>query len=125
MTSLGGPEEGSFGRLASSVGSLKLAHPVMLASGIMGTSASSLIRMAKAGACAVVTKSLGIEERDGYPNPTVIEVNGGLLNAIGLSNPSVNGFIPELNILKQTGITTIVSIFGSLLVDKIRATLTM
>ena len=57
--------------LDSSVGSIKLENPSMLASGILGETAESMMRAMKNGAGGVVTKSIGLEPRDGYLNPTV------------------------------------------------------
>ena len=69
------------------VAGLELRSPTALASGILGYSAESMQRIAKAGAGAVVTKSVGVEPRAGYPNPTVVQASAGLINAMGLPNP--------------------------------------
>jgi dihydroorotate dehydrogenase (NAD+) catalytic subunit len=66
----------------------------------------------EAGAGAVVTKSLGLKPRSGYSNPTVVQVDCGLLNAMGLPNPGINYFREELIELKNARIPTIVSIYG-------------
>ena len=91
---------------------LKLRNPTILASGIMGESAGSLIRIAKSGAGAVVTKSIGLEARSGYPNPTVVEVECGILNSMGLPNPGIEEFGREIEELKEIDIPVIGSIFG-------------
>lgn len=83
-------------RLATEIAGLKLANPVMLASGILGLSPLSLRRVVDAGAGAVVTKSVGSKPREGYLNPTVVQVECGLLNALGLPNPGVNYFSEEI-----------------------------
>lgn len=77
---------------------LHLSSPLVLASGIWGTSAALLGRAARAGCGAVTTKSAGPEPRRGHVNPTCIDWGGGLLNAIGLPNP---GAEHELDILRQ------------------------
>jgi dihydroorotate dehydrogenase (NAD+) catalytic subunit len=99
-------------RLATEIAGLKLANPTMLASGILGYTGLSLKSVIEAGAGAVVTKSLGLEPRTGYPNPTVIQVDCGLLNAMGLPNPGISHFKEEMKELKNTGAPTIVSIYG-------------
>jgi dihydroorotate dehydrogenase (NAD+) catalytic subunit len=99
-------------RLATEIAGLKLANPTMLASGILGYTGLSLKSMIEAGAGAVVTKSLGMEPRTGYPNPTVVQVDCGLLNAMGLPNPGISHFKEEIKELKNTGAPTIVSIYG-------------
>ncbi len=92
---------------------LKLANPTVLASGILGYSGDSLGRVAKAGAGAVVTKSVGIEARPGYPNPTVVQVEAGLINAMGLPNPGINDFAEEISYAKTLlKVPLIVSVFG-------------
>jgi dihydroorotate dehydrogenase (NAD+) catalytic subunit len=95
------------------VGGIELEHPIMLASGIMGMSASSLIRIAHSGASAVVTKSVGLEPREGYPNPSFVSLDVGFLNAMGLPNPSVSVFSEEINSVREEGIVVIASIYGS------------
>ena len=71
-------------------------------------------RVADAGCGAIVTKSIGLEPRKGYPNPTVVELgNGNLLNAMGLPNPGCQEFLKELHELKKKiKIPIITSIFG-------------
>jgi len=99
-------------RLATEIAGLKLANPTMLASGILGYTGLSLKSIIEAGAGAVVTKSMGLEPRTGYPNPTVVQTDCGLLNAMGLPNPGISHFKEEMNELKNTGVPTILSIYG-------------
>ena len=99
-------------RLATEIAGLKLANPTMLASGILGYTGLSLKSVIEAGAGAVVTKSMGSEPRTGYPNPTVVQTDCGLLNAMGLPNPGISHFSEEMKQLKSTGVPTIVSIYG-------------
>ena len=75
---------------------IKMKNPTILAAGIMGSTAASLNWVARSGAGAIVTKSFGMEANPGYPNPTTVEVTGGFINAIGLSNPGVESFKGEL-----------------------------
>lgn len=82
--------------LVTKIAGLKLANPTMLASGILGLSGSSLRRVIDAGAGAVVTKSVGIKPREGYSNPTVVQVECGLINALGLPNPGIHYFREEI-----------------------------
>lgn len=94
------------------IAGLGLRNPFILASGILGETGSSLLRVAQAGAGAVVTKSIGPEPREGYPNPTVVELETGIINAVGLSNPGIEAFIDEMRIAKQGDVPVIGSIFG-------------
>jgi len=79
----------------------------------MDEDAGSMKRIINCGAGAVVTKSIGLKPRDGYANPTVIELEHGILNAIGLSNPGIKNFENEIKTLKKSDITIFGSIFGS------------
>jgi dihydroorotate dehydrogenase (NAD+) catalytic subunit len=85
----------------------------MLAAGVLGLSGLTLKRAAESGAGAVVTKSVGSVAREGYPNPTVVSVRCGLLNAIGLSNPGIDEFLKEVSVAKEGGVPVVVSIYGS------------
>ncbi len=65
---------------------IELENPLMLAAGILGSHASSMNLVLDAGAGAVVSKSFSKEANEGYHNPTTVEVEGGIINAIGLSS---------------------------------------
>jgi dihydroorotate dehydrogenase (NAD+) catalytic subunit len=92
---------------------LELQNPTMLASGILGYSAESLSRVAKGGAGAVVSKSIGVEPRVGYANPTVVQVEVGLINAMGLPNPGIGEYVGEIKYSKTIlHVPLIVSVFG-------------
>ena len=99
--------------LSGKVGGLSLRNPIMLAAGILGTSGSSLKRAALAGAGCVVTKSIGIEPRDGHPGPTIVQVDCGFLNAMGLPNPGYREFQEEINLARLGGVPVVASIFGA------------
>jgi dihydroorotate dehydrogenase (NAD+) catalytic subunit len=92
---------------------LCLKNPTILAAGIMGTTGASLIRVAHEGAGAVVTKSIGPQPKDGHSNPSMVKLDQGYLNAMGLPNPSYEAFLPELEKAKdKAGVPVIASIFG-------------
>lgn len=91
---------------------VKLKNPTMLAAGVLGSTASSLNWAARSGAGAVVTKSFGLHPNKGYANPTTVEVTGGIINAIGLSNPGVDTFIGELEKIEKST-PTAASIYGA------------
>jgi dihydroorotate dehydrogenase (NAD+) catalytic subunit len=100
-------------RISIEIAGLKLENPTMLSSGILGLTGSSLKRVADAGAGAVTTKSVGLEPREGFPNPTVVQVESGLLNAIGLPNPGIHYFVRELGEFRdRIHVPIILSIFG-------------
>jgi dihydroorotate dehydrogenase (NAD+) catalytic subunit len=99
--------------LSGDVGGIWMDNPVMLAAGILGTTGASLKRAVLSGAGAVVTKSVGVAEREGHRGPAVVQVEGGLLNAMGLPNPSYRHFQEEIDIGRDGGAPVIASIFGS------------
>jgi len=101
-------------RLAIEIAGLRLSNPTMLAAGILGLSGASLLEVAKNGAGAVVTKSVGLKPRVGYANPTVVQVDCGLLNAMGLPNPGAKDFAEEIRELKRhrLKVPVIASVFG-------------
>ncbi|MEM2789466.1 MAG: dihydroorotate dehydrogenase [Candidatus Bathyarchaeia archaeon] len=98
--------------LRTRIAGLNMPNPTMLASGILGTTADILREVANAGAGAVVTKSVGLKPREGYPNPTVIQVECGFLNAVGLPNPGIHKFMEEIRSLNDLRVPLIVSVFG-------------
>jgi dihydroorotate dehydrogenase (NAD+) catalytic subunit len=99
--------------LSTSFAGLELTNPTILASGILGYSAQSLGRVAKGGAGAVVTKSVGTEPRVGYSNPTVVQADSGLINAMGLPNPGIDVYTEEIKFSKTIlRVPVIVSVFG-------------
>jgi len=89
-----------------------MKNPTMLAAGILGNTAASLNWAARSGAGAVVTKSFGLNPNKGYANPTTVEVTGGVINAIGLSNPGVDNFKVELEKLNKS-VPAIASLYGA------------
>jgi len=98
--------------LETDICKIKMKNPTMLAAGIMGNTAASLNWAARSGAGAVVTKSFSMEANPGYSNPTTVEVTGGFINAIGLSNPGVEALKDELNKLDGS-VPAVASIYGA------------
>jgi len=101
-------------RLAVDIAGLKLRNPTMLAAGILGLSGASLLEAIRNGAGAVVTKSLGSKPRTGYDNPTVIQLEYGILNAMGLPNPSISKYAEEIREIKRAKVDApvIASVYG-------------
>jgi dihydroorotate dehydrogenase (NAD+) catalytic subunit len=100
-------------RLNTNFTSLKLKNPTILASGILGYTTESLKSIVEGGAAAVITKSIGATPRTGYPNPTIVQTQHGLINAMGLPNPGINAYTKEIQHAKKTlPIPLIVSIYG-------------
>ena len=91
---------------------IKLPNPTILASGILGVSGEMLIRVSRAGAGAVVSKSFNRKGREGYRNPSFIEVQGGFLNALGIPNPGMEEMREEVEVASRQGVRVIASVFG-------------
>lgn len=64
-------------------------NPTVLASGIWGITASGWREVARGGAGAITTKSLWLREHKGHPNPTIIETDHWMLNAVGVPDAGV------------------------------------
>jgi dihydroorotate dehydrogenase (NAD+) catalytic subunit len=90
--------------------------PLVLASGIWGTTVSLLVRAAEAGCGAVTAKSCGPTPRAGHVNPSCLDWGHGLINAIGLANPGAAAEIELLRAARQQlrplGAPLIASIFA-------------
>lgn len=91
------------------LGGVALDNHLILAAGILGTTGSSLARMLSLGAGGVVTKSIGPYPRDGHAGPCLAILDDGILNSMGLPNPSEE-FVDEVAPLQKKPV--IVSIFG-------------
>jgi dihydroorotate dehydrogenase (NAD+) catalytic subunit len=75
---------------------LTFDNPVMLASGILDSTPGILKRMSETGAGALITKSISLHRRPGYPGPTTVEIAPGTwINAMGLPNPGLAEFLEE------------------------------
>jgi len=98
--------------LSVDIAGIRLRNPTMLASGFLDETGRSMLRVYQAGAGAVVTKSIGPQPRTGYPNPTIVELDVGMLNAIGLPNPGIEEFRDEVKVALDGGAVVIGSVFG-------------
>ncbi len=91
------------------IGGVRLKNHLLLAAGILGSTGASLARILRSGAGGVVTKSIGPRPMEGHPGPCLVVVDGGVVNAMGLPNPSAD-FINELTAVR--GEPVVVSVFG-------------
>jgi dihydroorotate dehydrogenase (NAD+) catalytic subunit len=73
--------------LSVEIAGVRLSNPLVLASGIWGTTPELLERAARAGAGAVTAKTCTPAPRRGHRNPTALDWGHGMLNALGLPNP--------------------------------------
>jgi dihydroorotate dehydrogenase (NAD+) catalytic subunit len=98
--------------LATTVAGVRFPNPLLLASGILNETGASMARAAREGAGGVVTKSMSLKPRAGHPGPNVVEVDGGLLNAMGLPGPGLDHFAREVEDAKRGGAVLVGSVFG-------------
>jgi len=99
---------------------IRLKNPTVLASGILGVSADLLKRVASNGAGAVTTKSIGPVEREGHNNPTVVEIDNGLYNAVGLPTPGYLNMVDEFRAWADIQVPVIASVYGSCVRDYVK-----
>ena len=99
--------------LSTNIGGIAMKNPVMVASGTFGYGPeyADLVDLNALG--AIVVKGICMEATTGNPPPRTVEVASGLINAIGLQNPGVDGFINTyIPFLKQYDVPVIVNIWG-------------
>jgi dihydroorotate dehydrogenase (NAD+) catalytic subunit len=100
--------------LSVQIGKLTLQNPVMVASGTFGYGVeyAQLLDLNQLG--AVVVKGIRLEPVRGNPTPRTVEVTSGLINAIGLQGPGVEGFKQKYwPFLKTLKVPTIINIWGT------------
>lgn len=99
--------------LEITIASIKLKHPIMNASGILGNTPGGIIKLVKLGFSAIVTKTITPKPREGYKPPIIFSLpTGGLINAIGLANPGKKAIRELVRVAKEFNIPIFVSIAG-------------
>ncbi len=100
------------------VGALRLANPIITASGTFGYGLefAHLVDLNQLG--GLVTKGLSLEPIEGAPAPRLCETPSGMLNAVGLQNVGVQAFVRDkLPLLRKYNTSIIVNVFGYCLED--------
>ena len=95
------------------IAGVEFKNPVMTASGTFGSGAeyAEFVDLNKLG--GVVTKGVANVPWPGNPTPRIAEVNGGMLNAIGLQNPGIDVFVKrDIPYLQQYDTNIIVNVCG-------------
>jgi dihydroorotate dehydrogenase (NAD+) catalytic subunit len=95
------------------IGKIRMRNPVMVASGTFGYGPeyADYLDLNKLG--ALVVKGVSVEPWEGNRTPRLIEVPGGLVNAIGLQNPGFDGFVSSyMPFLRGLETPVIVNIWG-------------
>ena len=103
--------------ITTKIAGIQFKNPTILASGILGEDAGSMQRIIECNAGGIVTKSIGLTAREGHPNPTVIELDCGILNAMGLPNPGIDNFKEEIYNLKKSKTPIIGSLYAATATD--------
>ena len=97
--------------LSVNVGALKLANPVLPASGTFSAEFANVIDLNRLG--AMVTKTVSRGYRPGNPPPRVSEVDAGMINSIGLPTKGLAYFLetqlPEYRQFKTPLVCSITS----------------
>ena len=102
--------------LSLQIGSLRLANPLIAASGCFGYGVEYADTVDLQSLGAVAVKGLFLAEREGHPPPRIVETPSGMLNAIGLQGIGVRRFIAEqLPELRRLRAVVIVNICGTTL----------
>ena len=95
------------------IAGVEFQNPVMVASGTFGSGEefSEFVDLNRLG--AVVTKGVANVPWPGTPTPRIAEVNGGMLNAIGLQNPGIDLFVKrDVPFLQKYDTKIIVNVCG-------------
>ena len=104
--------------MRTSIGSMRLKNPVMTASGTFGYGEEygSLVNLHRLG--AIIVKGISLLPRQGNPPPRIAETACGMLNAIGLENVGLEGFLADkLPFLQGINTPLIVNILGETIED--------
>jgi dihydroorotate dehydrogenase (NAD+) catalytic subunit len=104
--------------LSVQVGALRLANPIITASGTFGYGVefAHLVDLNQLG--GIVTKGMSKDPIEGALPPRVHETPSGMLNAIGLQNIGVEAFVKDkLPLLRKYNTHWIVNVFGYCLDD--------
>lgn len=103
------------------IGNLKLANPVMTASGTFGYGKEfeDFVDLEKIG--GIIVKGTTLHRREGNPYPRMAETPMGMLNAVGLQNKGVDYFIENIYPkIKDIRTNMIVNVSGSAIEDYVQ-----
>lgn len=98
----------------------QLSTPLVLASGVLGSSAAILARVHENGCGLPTMKSIGPAPRDGHHNPTVIDLGEGMINAVGLPTPGYLNMEREWAELADRDFPLNASIYGGSVEEFVR-----
>jgi dihydroorotate dehydrogenase (NAD+) catalytic subunit len=90
------PSAGALPRMAVRIGDIDLKNPVMPASGCFGWGEEYRRFFDLNVLGALIGKAVTLQPRLGNPGVRITETTGGMLNAIGLQNPGLEGFLTTI-----------------------------
>jgi dihydroorotate dehydrogenase (NAD+) catalytic subunit len=99
--------------LSVQIGALRLANPVLAASGTFGYGIefAHLVDLNRLG--GIVVKGLSLQPLEGAPAPRLVETAGGMINAVGLQNVGVRAFVRDkLPALRSYRTAIVANVFG-------------
>jgi len=95
------------------IGNITFKNPVTVASGTFGHAERYYNLEEVKRIAAIVPKTVTFHAQVGNPPVRIFETPSGMINAIGIENPGIDGFITEkLPALKKIGVPLIISILG-------------
>lgn len=102
--------------LSTDLAGLAMPSPVMTAAGCGGRELAAYTDLAALG--AVVTRTVTLDARAGSPPPRVVETPSGVVSAVGLQNPGLQGFLTtDLPWFAQRKVRTVVSVSAGSLAE--------
>ena len=99
--------------MSVNIGGVAMKNPVTVASGTFGYGPeyADLVDLNRLG--AIVVKGILFVPWEGNETPRLVQTDGGLLNAIGLQNPGVDGFVAKyMPFLRKYDVPVMVNIWG-------------
>jgi len=106
--------------LKTSFCGIEFDNPVVLASGILGVTGSSMAEVVRNGAGGITTKSIWLKEHKGHPSPVILAKEEWMINAVGLPDGGVEKAYGEISSYRdQTNAPLIASIVGGKISDYI------
>jgi dihydroorotate dehydrogenase (NAD+) catalytic subunit len=99
--------------MAVTIAGIRMKNPVMVASGTFGYGPeyADVVDINRLG--AIVVKGIHLNPWDGNPTPRLVEVPGGLVNAIGLQGPGAARFLSDyMPFLRKHDVPVLVNIWG-------------
>ncbi len=99
--------------ISVNIADISFKNPVTVASGTFGHAERyyNLEEVKKLG--AIIPKTVTFNAQVGNPPVRIFETPSGMINAIGIENPGIQGFIAQkLPALKRIGVPLIISVLG-------------